>query len=150
MPVYGSGGITGFHNTPLVTHGSIIVGRKGTVGSLYWEDDPFFPIDTTYYVRPLAAPLTFCFYTMQILGLEKMNTDAAVPGLNRENVYRLELVLPDSVTLQQFDIQATTLRKAIRANSGENKSLADLRDILLPKLLTGELSVTDATAEAAI
>jgi len=150
VPVYGSGGITGFHNTPLVTHGSIIVGRKGTVGSLYWEDDPFFPIDTTYYVRPLAAPLTFCYYTMQILGLEKMNTDAAVPGLNRENVYRLELVLPDSVTLQQFDIQATTLRKAIRANSGENKSLADLRDILLPKLLTGELSVTDATAEAAV
>lgn len=150
VPVYGSGGITGFHNTALVTHGSIIVGRKGTVGSLYWEDDPFFPIDTTYYVRPLAAPLTFCYYTMQILGLEKMNTDAAVPGLNRENVYRLELVLPDSVTLQQFDIQATTLRKAIRANSGENKSLADLRDILLPKLLTGELSVTDATAEAAV
>lgn len=150
VPVYGSGGITGFHNTPLVTHGSIIVGRKGTVGSLYWEDDPFFPIDTTYYVRPLAAPPTFCYYTMQILGLEKMNTDAAVPGLNRENVYRLEVVLPDSVTLQQFDIQATTLRKAIRANSGENKSLADLRDILLPKLLTGELSVTDATAEAAV
>ncbi len=150
VPVYGSGGITGFHNTPLVTHGSIIVGRKGTVGSLYWEDDPFFPIDTTYYVRPLAAPLTFCYYTMQILGLEKMNTDAAVPGLNRENVYRLELVLPDSVTLQQFDIQATTLRKAIRANLGENNSLADLRDILLPKLLAGELSVTDATAEAAV
>lgn len=148
VPVYGSGGITGFHNTPLVTHGSIIVGRKGTVGSLYWEDDPFFPIDTTYYVRPLAAPLTFCYYTMQILGLEKMNTDAAVPGLNRENVYRLELVLPDSVTLQQFDIQATTLRKAIRANSGENKSLADLRDSLLPRLLSGELSVIEAMAEA--
>jgi type I restriction enzyme S subunit len=148
VPVYGSGGITGFHNTPLVTHASIIVGRKGTVGSLYWEDDPFFPIDTTYYVRPLAAPLSFCYYTMQTLGLEQMNTDAAVPGLNRENVYRLKLLLPDSVTLQQFDLQATTLRKAIRANSGENKSLADLRDILLPKLLTGELSVAGATAEA--
>ncbi len=141
VPVYGSGGITGFHNTPLVTHGSIIVGRKGTVGSLYWEDDPFFPIDTTYYVRPLAAPLTFCYYTMQALGLEKMNTDAAVPGLNRENVYRLELILPDSATLQQFDVRATTLRKVIRANSGTNTSLADLRDTLLPKLLSGELSV---------
>lgn len=143
VPVYGSGGITGFHNTPLVTHASIIVGRKGTVGSLYWEDDPFFPIDTTYYVRPLAAPLSFCYYTMQTLGLEQMNTDAAVPGLNRENVYRLELVLPDSVTLQQFDIQATTLRKAIRANCGENKSLSYLRDTLLPELLTGELSVAN-------
>ena len=145
VPVYGSGGITGYHNTPLVPNGSIIVGRKGTVGSLYWEDKPFFPIDTTYYVRPLAAPLTFCYYAMQTMGLEKMNTDAAVPGLNRENVYRLELVLPDSATLQQFDIQVATLRKAIHSNLESSKSLADLRDSLLPKLLSGELSVAEHT-----
>lgn len=148
VPVYGSGGITGYHNTPLVPHGSIIVGRKGTVGSLYWEDEPFFPIDTTYYVRPLAAPLTFCYYAIQPLGLEKMNTDAAVPGLNRENVYRLELVLPDSATLQLFDIEATTLRKAMRVNSGANKSLAALRNTLLPKLFSRELSVETLAEQA--
>ena len=148
VPVYGSGGVTGYHNTPLVPHGSIIVGRKGTVGSLYWEDIPFFPIDTTYYVRPLAAPLTFCYYAMQTLGLEKMNTDAAVPGLNRENVYRLELVLPDLSALQKFDVEVSLLRKAIRANSDSNKALGDLRDTLLPKLLSGELSVTEAILEA--
>lgn len=148
VPVYGSGGITGYHNIPLVPHGSIIVGRKGTVGSLYWEDEPFFPIDTTYYVRPLASTLTFCYYTMQTLGLEKMNTDAAIPGLNRENVYRLELVLPDPDTLLVFDLEATTLRKAMRANSGASKSLAALSDILLLKLLSGELSV-EAIAEQA-
>ena len=147
VPVYGSGGITGYHNRPLVPHGSIIVGRKGTVGSLHWEDEPFFPIDTTYYVRPMAAPLTFCYYAMQTMGLEKMNTDAAVPGLNRENVYRLELALPDPATLQQFDTQVVTLRKAIHSNLGSIKSLANLRDLLLPKLLSGELSVDGMTAE---
>ncbi len=148
VPVYGSGGITGYHNRPLVPHGSIIVGRKGTVGSLYWEDKPFFPIDTTYYVRPLAAPLTFCYYAMQTLGLEKMNTDAAVPGLNRENAYRLKLVLPDSSTLQCFDFQMVTLRKTIRTNLESSKSLADLRDTLLTKLLSGELSVAEPMTEA--
>lgn len=148
VPVYGSGGITGYHNMPLVPNGSIIVGRKGTVGSLYWEDKPFFPIDTTYYVRPLAAPLTFCYYAMQTMGLEKMNTDAAVPGLNRENVYRLELVLPDSAALQQFDIQVVSLRNVMRSNLESSQSLAHLRDILLPKLLSGELSV-EAIAESA-
>ena len=148
VPVYGSGGITGYHNAPLVPHGSIIVGRKGTVGSLYWEDEPFFPIDTTYYVRPLAATLTFCYYAMQTLGLEKMNTDAVVPGLNRENVYRLKLVLPDPDTLLVFDLEAITLRKAMRANSGGSKLLAALSDTLLPKLLSGELSV-EAIAEQA-
>ncbi|WP_323995223.1 restriction endonuclease subunit S [Aeromonas hydrophila] len=141
VPVYGSGGITGWHNMPLVPHGSIIVGRKGTVGRLYWEDEPFFPIDTTYYVRPLVAPLTFCYYAMQTLGLEKMNTDAVVPGLNRENVYRIELVLPNSFTLERFDSEAMALRKAIRANLEANKLLITLRDALLPKLLSGELSV---------
>ncbi len=46
VPVYGSGGITGFHNEHLVEGPSVIVGRKGTVGSLYREDQSFFPIDT--------------------------------------------------------------------------------------------------------
>ena len=49
VPVYGSGGITGYHNDHLVEGPSVIVGRKGTVGSLYWEDKPFFPIDTTFF-----------------------------------------------------------------------------------------------------
>jgi type I restriction enzyme S subunit len=147
VPVYGSGGITGYHNTPLVPHGSIIVGRKGTVGSLYWEDEPFFPIDTTYYVRPISVPLTYCYYAMQTLGLGGMNTDAAVPGLNRENVYRLELIRPDPSILKRFDAEVSTMRKAIRVNAESNKALANLRDTLLPKLLSGELPVADANAE---
>ena len=147
IPVYGSGGITGYHNTALVPNASIVVGRKGTVGSLYWEDEPFFPIDTTYYVLPLTVPLTYCYYAMQTLGLEKMNTDAAVPGLNRKNVYRLELVRPNSSVLQKFDAEVLTLRKAIRANFDANKMLANLRDTLLPKLLSGDLALTDVMTE---
>jgi type I restriction enzyme S subunit len=112
LPVYGSGGVTGYHNQALVNHGSVVVGRKGTVGALYWEDGPFFPIDTTFYVRPIAAPLTYCFYLLQTLGLDKMNTDAAVPGLNRENAYRLEHVLPNTATLKAFDKTVSLLRAA--------------------------------------
>lgn len=147
VPVYGSGGITGYHDTALVPYCSVIVGRKGTVGSLYWEDEPFFPIDTTFYVRPIKSPLTYCYYALQTLGLEKMNTDAAVPGLNRENVYRLELVRPDISVLQSFDKVVSTLRSAIRTNSDLNKTLASLRDTLLPKLLSGELSIAELMAE---
>lgn len=141
IPVYGSGGVTGSHNTALVDHGSVIVGRKGTVGALYWEDGPFFPIDTTFYVRPFDAPMTYCFYLLQTLCLDKMNTDAAVPGLNRENVYRLEHVLPSSKALEAFDSTASLLRSTIRANTASSTSLSLLRDTLLPKLLSGELPV---------
>lgn len=141
VPVYGSGGVTGYHNEALVPHGAIIVGRKGTVGSLYWEDEPFFPIDTTFYVKPKVLPMTYCFYAMQTLGLDKMNTDAAVPGLNRENVYRLELVKPSISILNAFDGLIGQTRKAMRANTIASQSLAELRDSLLPKLLSGELAI---------
>jgi type I restriction enzyme, S subunit len=143
VPVYGSGGVTGFHDEALVDHASVIVGRKGTVGSLYWEDRPFFPIDTTFYVRPIAAPLTFCYYAMQRLGLESMNTDAAVPGLNRENAYRRELVVPPELLMTAFDLVAMALRASIAANNRRAETLASLRDALLPRLISGELRLPE-------
>lgn len=140
VPVYGSGGITGYHNTALVNTSSVIVGRKGTVGSLYWEDAPFFPIDTVFYVKP-KAPLTYCYYLLQTLGLEKMNTDAAVPGLNRNNVYRLLFACPSDSALQEFNKIVRSIRDKIRLNTIESRTLAAQRDTLLPKLLTGEVRV---------
>lgn len=148
IPVYGSGGVTGFHDQALVNHGSVIVGRKGTVGALYWEDGPFYPIDTTFYVRPLAAPLTYCFYLLQTLGLNTMNTDAAVPGLNRENVYRLEHVLPSAALLNAFDKTVSVLRASIQSHTKTTQILGNLRDTLLPKLLSGELMIQNIESEA--
>ena len=86
FPVYGSGGLTGSHNKSLVDGPGIIVGRKGSVGTLYWEDSAFYPIDTVFYVKPHDGySLQYIFYLLQTLGLDDMNTDAAVPGLNRNN-----------------------------------------------------------------
>ncbi len=52
IPVYSSAGITGWHNQALINSPSIIVGRKGTVGSVYFNDKPFYCIDTAYYILP--------------------------------------------------------------------------------------------------
>ncbi len=143
VPVYGSGGITGYHNQPLVDGPSIIVGRKGTVGSLYWEDGPFFPIDTVFYVKP-KAPLTFCFYLLQSLGLEGMNTDAAVPGLNRKNAYRLPVPWSHDSIRAAFDDIVASLRQTLRHNAEESRTLAQTRDLLLPKLMSGEIRLREA------
>jgi type I restriction enzyme S subunit len=142
VPVYGSGGITGYHNQAIADGPSIIVGRKGTVGSLYWEDRPFFPIDTVFFVRS-RAPLTFCYYHLQTLGLSGMNTDAAVPGLNRNNVYRLPVPWGPDELRARFDDTVKPLRQRMRANSEEGETLAATRDFLLPKLMSGEVRVKD-------
>ena len=148
VPVYGSGGLTGFHNEPLTTGPSVIVGRKGTVGSLYWEDRPCFPIDTVFYIRP-KSPLTFCFYQLAVLGLDGMNTDGAVPGLNRNNVYRLPVVIPPLSVLAAFDDLVGALRWRVFANEVQAQTLATLRDTLLPRLISGQLRLPEAEALAA-
>jgi len=148
VPVYGSGGVTGTHSDALVAGPSVVVGRKGTVGSLYWEDSPFFPIDTVFFVRPFA-PLTFCYYALDQLGLDQMNTDAAVPGLNRNNVYRLEIAWPGDALVRAFDDFALSVRAKLKHNTEQSRTLAQTRDLLLPRLMSGKLRVGQAERIAA-
>jgi type I restriction enzyme S subunit len=138
VPVYGSGGITGYHDQFLVNGPSIIVGRKGTVGTLYWEDQNFFPIDTVFFVKA-SVPLSYCYYLLQTLGLKDMNTDAAVPGLNRSNVYRLIVPYANEYILKAFDQIVKPIRDQIFRNTQQIQTLENVRDYLLPKLISGEV-----------
>jgi very-short-patch-repair endonuclease len=148
-PVYGSGGINGTHNKPLVSGPGIIVGRKGTVGSIYWEQQDYYPIDTVFYVKPrVGTSLEFCFYLLQTLGLSEMNTDAAVPGLNRNNVYRLEVPNYPEALITYFTRITSGFVNQISSNKSENTILSKTRDTLLPKLLSGEINLNQTQASA--
>lgn len=100
VPVYGSGGIVDTHNQALVQGPGVVVGRKGTIGSVYWTDRDFYPIDTTYYVVPKTEDtrLRYIYYLLKTLPLARMNTDVAVPGLNRSNALQLKVSIPSLPT----------------------------------------------------
>ncbi|MFA0141662.1 restriction endonuclease subunit S [Vibrio kanaloae] len=142
VPVYGSGGLTGYHNQSLIEGPGIIVGRKGTVGSVYWEPKAFYPIDTVFYVKPKTGySLKYCHLVLQNLGLKDMNTDAAVPGLNRNNAYRLDVITPSEPVLKKFEEMMQSFQSKVDTNNAQNASLESLRDTLLPKLLSGEIDL---------
>lgn len=149
-PVYGSGGLTGWHNKALVKGPGVIIGRKGTIGSIFLENKDFYPIDTTYYVKTKNnCSLLFAYYLLQTLGLEKMNTDAAVPGLNRQNFYHLEVPFYSSDLIEKY---TKTIENIISKNLSikkENEYLIGMRDSLLPKLLSGEVNLAALQCEGA-
>ncbi|VDZ53335.1 Uncharacterised protein [Serratia odorifera] len=65
--VYGSNGVVGKHSIPLINHSGLIVGRKGSFGVVQKSTEPFFPIDTTYYIddfynQPLEYWFTICLF----------------------------------------------------------------------------------------
>lgn len=93
IAVFGSSGVIGSHSEALVPGPGIVVGRKGNVGSVHWSAGDYWPIDTVFYVRS-ALPLRFLYWDLR--HKKFLNSDAAVPGLNREQAYSLPTICPPS------------------------------------------------------
>ena len=97
VPVYGSNGVVGNHNHPLVNSAGIIVGRKGSAGNIHYSSKPFCPIDTTFFISPKDTKLNieFLYYLLLHLDLKRILGDVGVPGLNREMAYRENVLFPE-------------------------------------------------------
>ncbi|MGL5561509.1 MAG: restriction endonuclease subunit S, partial [Tannerellaceae bacterium] len=127
IPVYSSAGITGFHNVATINSAGLIIGRKGTVGSVYKSEVPFCCIDTAYYIlpNPKDFDLDFLFYRLKILGLHKLNEDSAVPGLNRDTAYNQEFYLPNLDDQKRIAVILGALDDKIELNNKINKKLEE-------------------------
>lgn len=134
-PVYGSSGIVGYHNEPLVEGPGIIVGRKGNVGSVFWSYTDFYPIDTAYYAEPSICKY-YSFYCLKNKTFQ--SSDAAVPGLNRNYAYSLPILIPSKEILGHFKKNVEPIRKMINQLTIINEKLVQGRNILIQKLLNGE------------
>lgn len=143
--VFGSGGPTGFHDAALVTGPGIVVGRKGTVGAVYWADGPHFPIDTVYFVKPSGkVSPEVLYYLLRSLGLAELNSDSAVPGLNRGEAYAQRLRVPNAMDAADLARSLQSRFGWMRAVRVETTRLAETRDELLPLLMSGKVRVKDA------
>lgn len=131
IPVYGSNGIIGRHDASYVNQPGIIIGRKGSVGNLQLSKEPFWPIDTTFYItNDDYNELMFTFYFLKTINLARLNTDSAVPGLNRENVECLIIKIPPRKDRKNIAEQLTLLDKKIALNGQLNRTLEALAQAL--------------------
>jgi type I restriction enzyme, S subunit len=100
-PVYGSSGIVDYHKDFVSKGPGIIVGRKGTIGSVFYEKNDFYPIDTVYYIEENKDIFKkYLYYLLKNMPLQRLNNDAAVPGLNRKAALSQKAYLP-SINLQK-------------------------------------------------
>lgn len=140
FPVYGSNGIVGWHDEPLIRGPGIVVGRKGTAGAVTWAEGDFFPIDTTFYVRvDDAALLQYLYFALRGLCLSEHGTDSAVPGLNRNVAHGLSVLIPPKELIRRFAFMTRPLQRRQLVAKRESATLVELRDDLLPRLMSGFL-----------
>ena len=145
IPVFASSGVVGWHDERLAEGPGIVLGRKGNVGSVFWSDTDFFVIDTAYFITA-TLPLRFVYFDIQSKNF--INGDAAVPGLSRQQAYGLETLVPPRDLLGRFCDLAESFLNPASVLRRQVENLRKTRDLLLPRLLSGQLSV-DADVESA-
>ena len=129
VPVYGSGGVVGAHDQALHSEKSIVIGRKGSVGSIFLTKGSFWCIDTAYYLEQLneSVNIEYLAAYLQSIDLSRLSISVAIPGLNRKELSIVPVPLP---TLPEQQRIVDVLRQA-EAVEKAKKSISDQVDHLI-------------------
>jgi type I restriction enzyme S subunit len=111
-----------------------------------YVNESFWTVDTMFYSIPkLQGVILFTYIYLCNKDLASMNAGSAVPSMTTEILNNMILVMPTPVVLKDFNSLVSSLYNHIKHNNMQSHRLAELRDTLLPKLMSGEIKVEDVT-----
>lgn len=142
IPVYGSGGLMRKCNKSLFSGEAVLIPRKGSLNNIMYVDETFWTVDTMFYAtmkQPHTAVFVYLF--VKAFDMYSMNIGAAVPSMTTKILDAMDVVIPDKETLEKFDKYAKVYFNKIKTLQGQNEQLKTARDLLLPKLMSGEVEV---------
>ena len=129
VPVISSGGIGSYHDEAKHSGPGVLLGRKGTLGSVYWTDLPHWPHSTTLWVKDFHGnDPKFVYYFFKAMGPEllRMDVGAANPTLNRNHVHPLPALRPPIPTQRAIASVLGTLDDLIELNRETNELLEEM------------------------
>lgn len=149
VPVVGASGIQGAHAVAKVSGPGITTGRSGTIGVVNYLADDFWPLNTSLWVKEFKrATPRYAFFALSGVELRHAASGAAVPTLDRKVVHGIPIVCPPRALVDAWDIAAEPMFEDREVLSQENDRLVSLRDLLLPKLVTGQIDVSELNLDA--
>lgn len=144
IPVVSSSGISGSHSKTDVRGPGVVTGRYGTIGKVFYVETDYWPLNTTLYVEDFkGSPPRFIFHALGEVDFTRYTDKAAVPGVNRNHLHEEPMVIPPIELREEFAQVVAPLWSQHSANERQSRTLANLRDTLLPKLLSGEATFTN-------
>ncbi|MCC8935914.1 restriction endonuclease subunit S [Bradyrhizobium sp. Arg68] len=142
IPILSSSGVTGFHNQHKAPGPGVVTGRYGTLGEVYFIEEDYWPLNTALYVRDFKGshPL-FIFHLLTVLLKGIIAQKAAVPGVDRNVLHTMTVIWPPSSLRNSFVESVSDYQDQLRVLGAMNQKLAHARDLLLPRLMSGEIAV---------
>ena len=140
VPIFGASSIIGFTNKIFSDKKILITGRVGTHGIIQrynkacWISDNAFMITSKYY--------EYVFQILNNINYEHLNRGSTQPLITQTDLKKIDILIPDEKILLKFENLVGSLMSLYDKNNFENKKLAEMRDLLLPRLLNGEIDVS--------
>ena len=144
IPVYGSGGIMRYVDQYLYNKESVLIPRKGSLNNVMYINRPFWTVDTMFYTRmKIEGIAKFIYLFMSPKDLLSMNSGSAVPSMTVDILNKIQIITPPINIIQKFECIMKPIFTKMDLCSYENQKLSQLRDTLLPRLMSGKLEIKD-------
>jgi len=102
VPIVSSSGISSSHNEIKVKGPGVIIGRKGTLGTVHFVKQDYWPHDTTLWVKDFKGNNPqFISYFLRTLKLENFDTGTSNPTLNRNHIHKIKILFPQDLDIQR-------------------------------------------------
>lgn len=141
VPVAGSSGRFAWHDDANTETGpSVVVGRKGTAGSVTWFETPTWVTDTAYWAEPLEGIDIRCLrLILEAADLPSHTAQTGVPGLNRDRAYAIPIALPPLDEQQRIVDLIAAVDDAIDAAEAEEAMSEQTAESLLAHHFAGQV-----------
>ena len=150
IPLYGGAGIMGYTDRTLFDEKKILTGRVGTLGKVHVANPPFWASDNVLVLTPKNHDyFYFSLNWLMAIDVSSLNRGSTQPLLTQKDLGAQQRAIPPKVICNQFDSVAQTLYQKIEANNAQAERLSNLRDTLLPRLISGQLRLPEAEAALA-
>lgn len=140
IPLVGAASVMGFTSEANHTDKVLVTGRVGTHGVVQRFNSPCWTSDNTLVIT--SDLYEYTYQILQRIDYSSMNRGSTQPLITQGDMNKVSILIPDKEILNDFEILVGQLMEQYQANSLENKKLVELRDTLLPKLMSGELDVS--------
>lgn len=142
IPAYGSGGIMREVNQAIYSGESVLIPRKGSLNNVMLVRGEFWTIDTIFFSVPKCKNITkYVYLSLSNMDMYAMNSGAAVPSMTVKILDGIKLLCPSPEILERFEKVTSPYFSMMDVLQTKNVSLAVARDLLLPKLMKGEIEV---------
>lgn len=141
IPIVGAASVMGYTTEANHTDKILVTGRVGTHGVVQRFNSPCWASDNTLVIT--SAFYEYTFQILQRIDYRTMNRGSTQPLITQGDMNKVPILIPDNETLLKFETLVGQLMKQYQVNLLENDKLAELRDALLPRLMSGELDVSD-------